>query len=58
MRNKILLGITDIAFILLMLSCASMDSESIIPIATLLMCGAWLILFSMANKEYYEKEDD
>ena len=61
MRNAILLSITGVMIALAMISVASADSTSLIPIVTLLISGTWLVLFAKANgmdKFLYIEEAD
>jgi hypothetical protein len=57
MKNKILKGITIVAWILLMIFIIAADSQNIwIPMIGMLICGAWLSLFYFLNEDKLLKE--
>lgn len=51
LHNGILWVTTYSAFMVFVMSMASMDSDSWFPAVTLIISLAWLLLFSLANEE-------
>lgn len=51
LHNGFLWTVTYSAFILFVLSVASMDTDSWFPTLTMFGSLAWLLLFSLANEE-------
>ena len=51
LHNAILWIITYSAFMVFLLSLASMDSDSWLPPVALIVSLAWLLLFALANQD-------
>ncbi len=49
MKKKILKGSIYLAVVMELLSACALDSESLIPIITLIICAAYLALIVVAN---------
>ncbi|MBO7731720.1 MAG: hypothetical protein J6S67_04190 [Methanobrevibacter sp.] len=48
-HNRILKTITTIAFLGLIFSGMTLDSDTIIPVFVALVCLSWLVVFGIAN---------
>ena len=57
-HNRILKAITIVAVVIGLLSLQCLDTESWIPAIVSIICGAWLILFAVANTEHKNKQED
>jgi len=57
-HNRILKAITIVAVVIGLLSLQCLDSESWIPAIVSIICGAWLILFAVANTEHKNIQED
>ena len=58
-HNRIIKAITIVAVVIGLLSIQCLDSASWIPAIVSIICGAWLILFAVANTtDHKNKQED